>query len=422
MRYLCSQLTLSVGVVGHRNIPPEQKRRMEGQVEAVLMRMKADLWRMTVTGEVWDGFDGEPVTRMVSCLTDGAERLAAAVAVLPGTEYELAAVLAFPRDSERHEFGENEKERRKSRKEFCRLLGKAVSVWEPGGGAEIRMQNAEMEEAARLRMLGHSDVLLAIWDGVEQETPGSTYDVISLAVKMGMPVIWIHSEAGEECQEAGNEWRVTGGRWLGDGCPVRIFVPGAEEWVALKENTLAGVLRGMFRKPEEEKPVSFDDFVGEKVSAGFHGTSGGGMRNGFTAFREDAERVAESYAGWKMWFSGRRRQKAAIYGELARRLRLCEALHDLGHGFLGLPAAEMKCRWSAWYVRNIVRQVGVPDVDLSANGKFESLKTELAEWILRENCPAELGERIRRAETPAEVEESAREAAFFMLARRDGRK
>ena len=73
-----------------------------------------------------------------------------------------------------------------SRREFDLLLGRASAVVELDGAREPPGREGEWYEAAGRLMLGHSDVLIAIWDGQPAAGRGGTAEIVAEAVELGV--------------------------------------------------------------------------------------------------------------------------------------------------------------------------------------------------------------------------------------------
>lgn len=449
MRTLCRTLAVSVGVTGHRTIRPEMRLHIEGQVEQILRQIKI---ATADPKEYWDQFEGETVLRVVSCLADGADRLVAEVASCEkrALGYELEAVIPFPRESLVHECDRTGEEREAAMNDFINLLNRAVRVLEldpdysgdpwdaPTGIAERH----EAYERAGLRMLDYSDLLIAVWNGRPQDRRGSTYDIISRAEKMRIPVLWIHSE--QKCDPVL--------LYRGEDAPM----PVAH---SLADMPMENILKRLFSNPAQDKTnnVSLDDFIREDLDtkksplavllsrvwpvffrivapSKIRGTEFSAS-NDITPYYEDVDKLASYYANRyrssfllncffgalaitfaavglaykpayplllaalegaclvfvfaNYVYSRRRRwqQRLTLYRYLAEQIRHFEVLRPLGwvipdiHATLHYDTNEA-ARWIRWYLRNIVRKFGMPGHDLSRGGALDDSKNALAEgWI-----------------------------------------
>jgi len=184
-------LVLHVGVVGHR--PDATKRPMpdEAAVRAVLREVlrcvkatvnglaaaKADLFSL-VPGR--GGSENGSILRIVSCLADGADQWVADEALRLG--FELQSPIPFDREEYAKDFDGA------ASGEFRRLLGKAEAVLELDG---CRKSEDRSYEAAGRLVLSQSDLLVALWDGLDEMGRGGTGQMVREALHNGVPVIWI---------------------------------------------------------------------------------------------------------------------------------------------------------------------------------------------------------------------------------------
>ena len=76
-----------------------------------------------------------------------------------------------------------------SKQEFYDLLSKAVDVLPPPEATTRELAYA----LAGQRNLDVSDVLIAIWDGLESQGQGGTAEIVTLARQREIPLIWIHA-------------------------------------------------------------------------------------------------------------------------------------------------------------------------------------------------------------------------------------
>ena len=155
-----------IGVTGHRKLA--DVAAIEAGVDAALAAIEAR-------------FPKEPL-RILSSLAEGADRLVARRVLLrPGAR--LVAVLPLPRLDYVADF-----ESQQSREEFLALLGEAETVIE----MPPRESRAEAYEEAGCWVVEHSDVLVAVWDGLPAQGRGGTAEMVAWARGMGKPVfrVW----------------------------------------------------------------------------------------------------------------------------------------------------------------------------------------------------------------------------------------
>lgn len=197
--------SFSVSVTGHRTLSQEHLSRITTQVRQILGVVRTQAEAITTAHATI--FEPEPQLRVVSCLSEGADRLVAWAGIDMG--FRLGGILPFPRNSEVHAHDLEPNAQAHSRKELHALLDVAESVLELAPeateatgaavddiGSDTPLARAQRQQAyaeAGIRMLEYSDVLIAVWHGAPQPMPGSSAFVIERAVEMGMPVVWVHA-------------------------------------------------------------------------------------------------------------------------------------------------------------------------------------------------------------------------------------
>jgi hypothetical protein len=179
---------LSVGVTGHRKdaLPPDSFSGLEQRLrEAFTMLVDG---AALVHAQESEHYSAEPVKlRFISPLADGADQIAASVALELG--FELVAVLPFRRERyERNLCDEASRER------FDQLLGKATCILELPGEREQPLDAYVMTGRATV---AHCDLLLAVWDGEPPRGRGGTGEVVELAVVNGTPAIHVPVDPAE---------------------------------------------------------------------------------------------------------------------------------------------------------------------------------------------------------------------------------
>lgn len=181
------KLNLSVGITGHR--PPI----LDDQAEAMVQPLLTDVLKALAeaTAELGtlhpDLFDYAPfVPRFVSPLAEGADQFGATVAL--GLGYRLNAVLPLPREDYRDDFDAA------GRARFEALLEQADCVLELPPQASGREESYTLAGRATV---AHCDFLIALWDGAPARGPGGTAEVVSLALRRGLPVIHLDMEQSD---------------------------------------------------------------------------------------------------------------------------------------------------------------------------------------------------------------------------------
>lgn len=155
-----------IGVTGHRKLA--DAAAIEAGVDAALAAIEAR-------------FPQEPL-RILSSLAEGADRLVARrVLSRPGAR--LVAVLPLPRLDYMTDF-----ESQQSREEFLALLGEAEAVIE----MPATDSRTEAYERAGRYVVEHSDVLVAVWDGLPASGRGGTAEMVAWARGLGKTVcrVW----------------------------------------------------------------------------------------------------------------------------------------------------------------------------------------------------------------------------------------
>jgi hypothetical protein len=128
-------------------------------------------------------FGGDHMT-IISPLAEGADRVVVWRAM---AEYQVRLVVPLPLELSNYMDDFNSIS---SKTEFVTLLEQADEVFE--------LPAAESREAcylaAGMYILNTSDVLIAIWDGLEARGPGGTGDIVQKARRRDMPLVWIQTE------------------------------------------------------------------------------------------------------------------------------------------------------------------------------------------------------------------------------------
>ncbi len=163
---------LRIGVTGHRLLADEGAVRAAAaavfaELTAELTRLNADLPR---TARL----------RVVSPLADGADRIVAEAGLAAGAG--LHCPLPFSRADYETDFGDD------STADFRMLLDRAERVFELNGQREA--PEAAYEAVGRV-VLGHSDILVAVWNGEPARGRGGTGQIVEEALSKNVPVVWI---------------------------------------------------------------------------------------------------------------------------------------------------------------------------------------------------------------------------------------
>jgi hypothetical protein len=179
---------LSVGVTGHRKeaLPGEECEGLKERIRSALSLL-VDSAVAIRAQEAPFYSDDEPRLLFISPLADGADQIAARVAVELG--FELYVTLPFDKETYRRELADDE-----SRVTFDELLGQASCLLELPGEHEDPVDAYAMTGRATV---AHCDLMLAVWDGLPPRGRGGTGEIVELAVVNGTPVVHVPIDAQE---------------------------------------------------------------------------------------------------------------------------------------------------------------------------------------------------------------------------------
>lgn len=166
---------LRIGVTGHRVLADASAVRFAA--DAVFRALNDELARLNSSLPRPAGL------RIVSPLADGADRIVAEAALTAGAT--LQAPLPFSRATYEDDFGDA------STADFRALLERAERVFELNGD---RAEPEAAYEAVGRVVLGHSDILIAVWDGQAARGRGGTGQIVEEALKLGVPVVWVRPD------------------------------------------------------------------------------------------------------------------------------------------------------------------------------------------------------------------------------------
>ena len=128
-----------------------------------------------------------PRLLFVSPLADGADQIAAEIALELG--FELHAILPFERDRYREDMSDGDE-----RATFDKLMEQASCILELPGQRGHLLESYVMAGRATV---AHSDVLIAVWDGLPPRGRGGTGEVVRLAHDRATPTIHVPIAAAE---------------------------------------------------------------------------------------------------------------------------------------------------------------------------------------------------------------------------------
>ena len=189
-----------------------------------------------------------PRLLFVSALADGADQMAAEVALDLG--FELHAVLPFDRDRYRAGMADEASQAR-----FDDLLSRATCSLElPGNGAE----DLDAYVMAGRATIAHSDVILAVWDGLPPRGRGGTGEVVHLAQQRGTPIVHVPVEASGETVIRWTAFEPNIVTQVDDPANVRLFDEASSEAV------VSAILAP---PPDQQERAFLQTFLGERARA-----------------------------------------------------------------------------------------------------------------------------------------------------------
>ena len=176
---------LSVGITGHRAeaLPPGSIDRLREKIRGVL-ELIAEVGRDLARTEHACFASDRPVLRFVSPIADGADQIAAEVALELG--WELQAILPFRRAQYRSSLANHG-----AREGLDLLLDRAVCTLELPGEEEADIDAYVMTGRATV---AHCDILIAVWDGRPPRGRGGTGEVVQYALTRGTAIAHIPTD------------------------------------------------------------------------------------------------------------------------------------------------------------------------------------------------------------------------------------
>lgn len=172
-------LSLTVGVTGHRGIGVAETASLRERFVTLFRQITAAVEAIAAADPSLFA-DCPPALALASPLADGADQLAAEVALEAG--WALHAMLPFQRDDYARDFDEAGRARLES------LLARAASVWTPPGGRSVAGGGSGYVVAGEATV-AYADLLVAAWDGRAARGPGGTAEVVEHALDRGLPVV-----------------------------------------------------------------------------------------------------------------------------------------------------------------------------------------------------------------------------------------
>ncbi len=229
---------LAVGVTGHRKdaLPADSLLTLHDRLATVL---KALTEQAAAVQEANQSFfsDAPPRLLFVSPLADGADQIAAEIALRLG--FELHAVLPFDRGRYRADMSDED-----GRVRFDALLSRATCVLELSGESDHHLESYVMAGRATV---AHCDLLIAVWDGLPPRGRGGTGEVVRLAHDRATPTIHVPVAASDELKIRWSAFDPAVVTHAEDQANVRTF--GEEE--------LGAVLTAVLSPPPDEREREF---------------------------------------------------------------------------------------------------------------------------------------------------------------------
>lgn len=203
-------LTLRVGISGHR---PKPERMPAASFDLVKQRLRAvfdgvDAALVAAKAKNADFYAHEPGkpphrVRLVSGLAEGADQFA--IAARPPA-WQVDAILPFPEASYLRDFETSAIDGRTDvTAAFKAALAQATSVTQLPEDPRIARGELTPERDSKRYwlvrdqgytnlgkfLLGQTDLLVVVWDGLPEEGPGGTATVVRDAIDAGIQVVWI---------------------------------------------------------------------------------------------------------------------------------------------------------------------------------------------------------------------------------------
>jgi hypothetical protein len=180
--------SFTIGISGHRwnKIAADAAPRIARQLSSVFIDIDK-----AIRCEFERDVGRAPILRLVSSLAEGTDQMA--VSSRPAG-WLLHAILPFPRAVYENDFAPaNATGGVDRRPDFRAALAQADSIVE----LPERNDAVQSYEQAGECMLRESDLLVAVWDGLPGSGRGGTQSVISQAMSLALPVIWVRSDRDE---------------------------------------------------------------------------------------------------------------------------------------------------------------------------------------------------------------------------------
>jgi len=187
---LPDRVPLVIGVTGHRDLRSQDIPRLEREIGAILTRLRQD----------YLGGDSDTPLILLSALAEGADQIAARVALAQGIR--LIAPLPMPLDEYRRDFdpGLAPGAAADFEKNLSQAIAAPVVPFTIGNSLEAVRADAdkrtEQYRAVGLFIIQHCDVLIALWDGNDNDRAAGGTSEMAAFKRQGIPLPVSGSEIG----------------------------------------------------------------------------------------------------------------------------------------------------------------------------------------------------------------------------------
>lgn len=184
-----TRMVFNVGIAGHIKLDDADIGLLTQKMDFVLQTVKNAVEHQYSNMNETGFYSSEtPLLRLFSMLAEGSDRIAAKCALKHN--YILQCPLPMNRELYKEDF-----KTQGSCDEFDMLLTNADSILEID--ACSKNKNRAYQNGGFV-MLGHTDVLIAVWNGIDSGMVGGTYDIIEYAKGHDIPIVWINSKSPHE--------------------------------------------------------------------------------------------------------------------------------------------------------------------------------------------------------------------------------
>jgi hypothetical protein len=238
---------LSVGVTGHRAevIGAENAKSLRISVRETLALI-AEAGSALLERERDCFAAGAPRLRFVSPIADGADQIAAEVALELG--WDLHAILPFDRQSYRASLDNDG-----AREAFDALLRRSTCILELPGDPAHSLDAYVMTGRGTV---AHCDILIAVWDGLPPRGRGGTGEVVQLALTRGTAIIHVPLQADAETRILWSAFDPTVITVADDGAVAR----------PLDRSVVDALLAGLLMPPPDSEEQKFlKQFLSERL-------------------------------------------------------------------------------------------------------------------------------------------------------------